>query len=50
MRIGTLGMPGFSYMWVTLSVPLGGLLLLITTLRKGRDLLKIMSGVKPDEL
>jgi TRAP-type C4-dicarboxylate transport system permease small subunit len=44
------GMPGFSYMWVTLSVPLGGLLLLITTLRKGRDLLKIMSGVKPDEL
>ncbi|MBZ4658825.1 MAG: putative C4-dicarboxylate transporter, small permease protein [Desulfacinum sp.] len=30
------GIPGFSYMWVTLSVPVGSFLLLITTLIKGR--------------
>lgn len=32
------GIPGFSYMWVTLSVPIGSILLLITTFLKGRTL------------
>jgi TRAP-type C4-dicarboxylate transport system permease small subunit len=43
------GMPGFSYMWVTLSVPLGSLLLLITCIRKGKDLVTLMSGDTPAE-
>ena len=38
------GMPGFSYMWVTLSVPLGSLLLLVSSLLKGRELLKSMGA------
>ena len=44
------GMPHFSYMWVTLSVPLGSLLLLVTCLRKGKDLLNFMSGGISDEV
>ena len=44
------GMPGFSYMWVTLSVPLGSLLLLVTCIRKGKDLLNIMGGGISDEV
>ena len=42
------GIPGFSYMWVTLSVPVGGLLLLVTCLRKGRDLLRLMGPASED--
>lgn len=34
------GIPGFSYMWVTLSVPIGSLLLLITTIIKGKKILQ----------
>jgi TRAP-type C4-dicarboxylate transport system permease small subunit len=34
------GIPGFSYMWVTLSVPIGSLLILITTIIKGKDLIQ----------
>jgi TRAP-type C4-dicarboxylate transport system permease small subunit len=34
------GIPGFSYMWVTFSVPLGSLLLLITTFLKIKELIK----------
>ncbi len=30
------GIPGFSYTWVTLSVPVGSLCLLVTTILKGR--------------
>lgn len=33
------GIPGVSYSWVTMSLPVGGLLLLVTTLRKVRLLL-----------
>ncbi len=33
------GIPGFSYMWVTFSVPLGSLLLLITTILKIKELI-----------
>lgn len=36
------GIPGFSYLWVTLSVPVGGTLLLVTVIRKGKSLLKYM--------
>lgn len=43
------GIPGFSYMWVTLSVPLGGLLLLITVILKGRELLKNMGSPGPGQ-
>lgn len=43
------GIPGFSYMWVTLSVPLGSLLLLISSIRKGKDLLNLMGSGVPDE-
>jgi TRAP-type C4-dicarboxylate transport system permease small subunit len=43
------GMPGFSYMWVTLSVPLGSLLLLITCIRKGKALVTLKSGDTPAE-
>ncbi len=38
------GIPGFSYMWVTLSVPVGSLLLLVTVLLKGRELLRKMGA------
>lgn len=31
------GIPGFSYTWVTLSVPIGCLLMLVTTILKVRD-------------
>lgn len=31
------GIPGFSYTWVTLSVPVGGLLMVITTMLKIRE-------------
>lgn len=31
------GIPGFSYTWVTLSVPVGGLLMVITTILKIRE-------------
>jgi len=31
------GIPGFSYTWVTISVPIGSLLMLITTIRKIKD-------------
>ena len=34
------GIPGFSYMWVTLSVPIGSLLILITTLIKSKKLIQ----------
>ncbi len=34
------GIPGFSYTWVTLSVPVGSLLMLITTILKIREKLK----------
>lgn len=34
------GIPGFSYMWVTLSVPIGSLLILITTIIKGKNLIQ----------
>ncbi|MDI3543598.1 MAG: TRAP-type transport system small permease protein [Candidatus Atribacteria bacterium] len=34
------GIPGFSYMWATLSVPVGSALLLITTSLRIRDLIK----------
>ncbi|MTI60419.1 MAG: TRAP transporter small permease [Firmicutes bacterium] len=34
------GIPGFSYMWVTISVPLGGLLLLISTTLKIVEIVK----------
>ena len=33
------GIPGFSYAWVTLSVPVGALLMIITTILKMRGLL-----------
>ncbi len=32
------GIPGFSYSWVTLSVPVGGLLMLVTTLLRIRGI------------
>lgn len=38
------GIPGFSYMWVTLSVPIGSLLLLISSIRKGKELLNLMGS------
>ena len=38
------GIPGFSYMWVTLSVPVGSLLLLVTSLIKGKELVLQMGG------
>ena len=31
------GIPGFSYTWVTLSVPVGGALMVITTVLKIRE-------------
>lgn len=34
------GIPGFSYMWVTFSVPLGSLLLLISTILKIKELIE----------
>ena len=34
------GIPGISYSWVTMSLPVGGLLLLTTTLLKVRDALR----------
>lgn len=34
------GIPDFSYSWVTLSMPVGGILLLITTILKVRDEIK----------
>ena len=34
------GIPGFSYTWVTLSVALGSLLMLLTALGKLRELLR----------
>jgi TRAP-type C4-dicarboxylate transport system permease small subunit len=34
------GIPEFSYSWVTLSLPVGGVLLLVTTLLKVRDELR----------
>mgnify|MGYP001817847003 FL=1 len=34
------GIPGFSYMWVTLSVPIGCTLILITTIIKGKNLIQ----------
>ena len=34
------GIPGFSYTWVTLSVPVGGSLMLITTILKIRDIFR----------
>lgn len=34
------GMPGFSYMWVTLSVPVGGLFLMVTCILKGRNMVR----------
>jgi len=34
------GIPGFSYMWVTISVPIGGLLLFITTILKIKQVIK----------
>lgn len=34
------GIPGFSYMWVTMSVPIGSMLLLITTILKGKNLIQ----------
>ena len=43
------GIPGFSYMWVTLSVPLGSLLLLISSIRKGKELLNLMGSGVPDD-
>ncbi|HAP55294.1 MAG TPA: C4-dicarboxylate ABC transporter [Spirochaetaceae bacterium] len=33
------GIPGFSYSWVTISIPVGGLLMAITSILKLRDLL-----------
>ncbi|UCF94234.1 MAG: TRAP transporter small permease subunit [Desulfobacterales bacterium] len=38
------GIPGFSYTWVTLSVPVGGILMGITTLLKIRDKLATAGG------
>lgn len=35
------GIPGFSYTWVTLSVPVGSALMLITTINKIRERLSI---------
>lgn len=32
------GIPGFSYMWVTLSVPIGSLLILVTIVLKGKKI------------
>lgn len=43
------GIPGFSYMWVTLSVPLGSLLLLVTSIRKGKELLALMGAGGSDD-
>jgi TRAP-type C4-dicarboxylate transport system permease small subunit len=34
------GIPGFSYTWVTLAVPVGGLFLLVTTILKIREELR----------
>ena len=34
------GIPGFSYTWVTLSVPVAALLMMITTILKIRETLK----------
>jgi TRAP-type C4-dicarboxylate transport system permease small subunit len=43
------GIPGFSYMWVTLSVPVGSLLLLVTSILKGRELLQLMGASLPSK-
>ena len=32
------GIPGFSYTWVTMSVPIGCALMLVSTIRRIRDL------------
>lgn len=41
------GIPSISYSWVTMSLPVGGLLLLITTLLKWREALHQGSGSGP---
>lgn len=43
------GIPGFSYMWVTLSVPVGSLLLLVTSILKGKDMVQIMGAGASDK-
>lgn len=37
------GIPGFSYTWVTISVPLGCVLMLVTTIRKIRGQFRLMN-------
>jgi len=41
------GIPGFSYMWVTLSVPLGSLLLVVTTIDKIRQTVALLRKAAP---
>lgn len=37
------GIPGFSYSWVTISVPIGCLLMLVTTVRKIREQFRMLN-------
>jgi len=43
------GIPGFSYTWVTVSVPIGCALMLTSVIRRIRELLKSPSGGRRDE-
>ena len=43
------GIPGVSYSWVTMSLPVGGALLLLTTLLKVRDALRVDGLLRPPE-
>jgi TRAP-type transport system small permease protein len=42
------GIPGVSYSWVTASLPIGGILLLITTIRKAQALLATLPAAPDD--
>jgi len=44
------GIPGFSYMWATLSLPVGGSLLLISTIIKTRQIIKDKPSSKVAEI
>jgi len=43
------GIPGFSYTWVTLSIPVSGIMLLITTILKFKDLIIKMKNINEDK-
>jgi TRAP-type transport system small permease protein len=42
------GIPGVSYSWVTASLPIGGILLLVTTIRKAQALLATLPAARDD--